>query len=168
MKKIKLTKGRYAIVDDEDFEFLSRIDWRYNPPGERNMLSYALANIGIGNSEVYMHSLLIRQKKTCVIRHKNKNGLDNRKSNLELISHSIKKHSGVKNRFKISKYKGVSFVKRGRKNWRSEISKHGQRYTLGNYHTEEEAALAYNEKAEELYGEFAYQNIIQPRGDIND
>jgi hypothetical protein len=164
MKRIKLTQGKYAIVDDEDYAFLNRLDWYLNPANEK---SHAIACRSFGfkgrHFEISMQSLLIRQKKNGLIRHRNGDGLDNRKSNLELINPSVMKHSAVKNRFKLSSYKGVSFNRYCKyKRWRAEIMKQGKKYFLGGFRSEEEAALAYNDKAKELYGEFAYQNVIFP------
>jgi len=56
------------------------------------------------------------------------------------------------------KYKGV--VKSG-KRFVSRIMKDGIHYQLGTFETAEDAAKVYNEKAKELYGEFAYINIIK-------
>lgn len=163
-KKIKLTQGKYTIVDDEDYIFLNRLDWNYLPPNNKDKLECAIRCYISPQGrtiEITMHSLLIKNKKQCTIRHKNGKGLDNRKSNLEIISYSIRGHSKRKNRKKISKYKGVSKTTNSKKQWRAEIMKNKKSYFLGNFETDKKAALAYNKKAEELYGKFAYQNIIK-------
>lgn len=59
-----------------------------------------------------------------------------------------------------SKYKGVSLFKPNNK-WTSQIMKDGETIYLGRFNTEEEAALSYNKKAVELFGEFAMLNIIR-------
>ena len=41
---------------------------------------------------------------------------------------------------------------------RSEIKKEGTTYFLGNFKDEKDAAIAYNKKALELYGDFANLN----------
>ena len=48
-----------------------------------------------------------------------------------------------------SKYKGVF---KDKKKWRASVQHQGNRYSLGNYDSEEEAARAYNNKAVELAG----------------
>lgn len=46
--------------------------------------------------------------------------------------------------------------------WRAVIRRGGQIYFLGNYATIEEASAVYKAAANELYGEFAYQNRPEP------
>lgn len=57
-----------------------------------------------------------------------------------------------------SKYKGVHWRER-EKRWTSSVFKEGRRHYLGYYKDEEEAAHAYDKKAKELHGDFAYQNF---------
>jgi group I intron endonuclease len=59
-----------------------------------------------------------------------------------------------------SNYVGVSFFVEGTK-WRSRITKNGKTFLIGYFKTENEAALAYNTKASELYGDDARLNIIE-------
>ena len=42
----------------------------------------------------------------------------------------------------------------------SRIAMNGEDYYLGVFHTEEEAAIAYNKKAKELYGNLASLNKV--------
>ena len=62
---------------------------------------------------------------------------------------------------KTSQYVGVCYCQQAnlRKNWRAYITRYGKRYKLGHFYTEEEAAIAYDEKAIELYGEEATLNF---------
>ena len=59
-----------------------------------------------------------------------------------------------------SMYKGVS-LRRGDGKWVSQISKNGKKYYLGYFTCEKKAALVYNEKAKELFGEYASLNKIE-------
>lgn len=59
-----------------------------------------------------------------------------------------------------SKYKGIHWKKKDTK-WYAQIHKDGIQYYLGSFVYETDAALAYNEKAEELFGEYAYLNLIE-------
>jgi hypothetical protein len=59
-----------------------------------------------------------------------------------------------------SKYTGVSWSK-DKKRWRAQLTHKGQRFRLGEFKSEKEAALAYNKKALELWGDKARLNIIE-------
>ena len=61
---------------------------------------------------------------------------------------------------KTSKYVGVCAKKGGKeKIWRATIYYHDKQYSLGAYKTEKEAALAYDKKAYEFYGDKARLNF---------
>ena len=62
--------------------------------------------------------------------------------------------------YKKIKYKGVHFNKYNNK-WRVRISLNNKLIHLGYFNTEEIAALAYNEKAKELFGDFCYMNEVK-------
>jgi len=47
MKKVKLTKGKCALVDDEDFEYLNQFKWHVNKSGERYYAARTLKKIKI-------------------------------------------------------------------------------------------------------------------------
>jgi hypothetical protein len=83
MALIELTKGAFAIVDDDDVELLSRFSWQLNCQG------YATANVGIGRAHVTherMHRLIMRPPDGIDVDHINGNRLDNRKCNLRLAT----------------------------------------------------------------------------------
>ena len=117
---------------------------------------------------VSMGRFLIENRKGMVVLHKNKNKFDFKKSNLIVKDLSYKKIREGKYNFNgkipTSKYKGVYKKKKETpgyiKVWAAQIRKNKKLIYIGNFYTEKEAVLAYNEKAKELYGEFAYQNKI--------
>jgi group I intron endonuclease len=71
-----------------------------------------------------------------------------------------KTNQGIKTKVTSSKYVGVNKTKSKRNPWKATIMYRGKSYNLGVYKTEIDAALAYNKKALELYGESAKLNII--------
>jgi hypothetical protein len=83
--------------------------------------------------------------------HINRNRNDNRIENLRPCTHS---QNLGNSRPRVHKYKGVTFCKSTRK-WRAQLSGH-----IGRFDTIEEAALAYNAKAIEYFGEFALLNEV--------
>lgn len=156
-KRIKLTKGKYAIVDDEDYPYLNRFSWQYNK-GVSTMINGLRGNFWcpVGFT---MGQFLIKLKSGEAIIFKNKNNLDYRKENLIVKRSGVRRHRGRKASGCSSEYVGV-FKRIVKGDWLAYITKDHKRYRLGLFDSEREAALARNKKARELYGELAYQNKI--------
>ena len=169
---IQLDHG-VAVIDKEDYEKVMRKkiypyqksnirNWRVKKVSDR--LFYAVANIRISPdhwSNIRMHRLILDiYDPQIIIDHINRNGLDNRKINLRICNISQNSCNSRKTAFRCtSVFKGVSFVRRINK-WRAYIVKHSKQYHLGLFSSEIEAAKAYNNKALELFGEYACLNEI--------
>lgn len=157
IRYIALTKGRFAIIDAADYEWLSQYKWR----ASHNTGKWYAATT-IKNKNVLMHRLIMDPPEGMVVDHVNRNGLDNRHGNLRICTPQQNNYNCRRARG-TSKYKGVSFEKiTGR--WRASIVYRGERFNLGAYDSEEEAARAYDHKAIELFGEFAYLNFPEEHG----
>ena len=155
MSEIPLTQGLSAIVDDEDFERLSKQKWCYNK-------GYAVRygkNIYGKNVTVRMHILLLGRIEGFEIDHINGNGLDNRKINLRHVTHGQNMQNQKPMNGKTSRYKGVSWHKQI-KRWTVRIKHRGKRVALGCFGNEEDAAKAYNVAALHLFGENAKLNVL--------
>ena len=86
---------------------------------------------------------------------------NNKKDNLRLCSLSQNQWNRKIQSNGTSKYKGVCLrLNKKSKKWRAEICKNRKIYRIGLFDNEVEAAVAYNEKAKELFGEFAKLNIV--------
>jgi hypothetical protein len=167
MKKIKLTQGMFALVDDEDFDYLNQWKW-YANKGHSTFYAQRQVSININKQRQtaeIMHRLIMNAPAYAIIDHINHNGLDNQKNNLRICNKSENQRNSLCSRGGTSKYKGVFFHKqfslRGWKAWEAGIRYNKKRLCLGSFYTEIEAALAYNKKAKELFGEFAYLNKIK-------
>lgn len=110
--------------------------------------------------------LILDAPRGLVVDHINHDILDNRRENLRLATSSQNSQNKLKTRdnTKYSQFKGVCFYaydgKKLARPWRAYIKINGKRQWLGYFQTEADAALAYNEKAKELFGEFALLNDI--------
>lgn len=154
MKEIKLTQGYIALVDDEDFEFINQWNWYYNNGYARHVLP----RINHIQPHVWMHRKIMNTPDELDTDHINHNGIDNRKCNLRICTHSENSHNRKPNKNNVSGYKGVLFHKRD-KVWEASICVNYHQNFIGYFQSAKEAAHAYNKKAMELFGEFANVNF---------
>lgn len=150
MAEIVLTKGRLALVDDEDFDYLSQWKWYFH--------GHAPAT---GTPKQFMHHKLLQPLPGFIVDHINRDSLDNRKANLRIATQADNtrnrsKSQIVAGRLTTSRYKGVA---RGNRKWVAYIGHAGRRKHLGTFATESEAAEAYDTAAVLYFGEFACLNF---------
>lgn len=154
-KEIILYGGYITIVDDDLYEELSLHKWHLSAQG------YATTGIYVPKDkthQIVMHKMILgNYPKGLQVDHINQNKLDNRKSNLRLVNASQNK-ANVKQRSP-DKYKGVYFCNKTNK-YSSHIKKDYVKYHLGSFDNAVDAAIAYNKKAMEFFGEFACLNKI--------
>ena len=158
MKKIPLTQGKVALVDDADYERVSKYKW-YAWRGGAGPF-YARRNVASGRRQqktVKLHRFILGFPDS-FIDHVNHNGLDNRRSNLRLCTRSQNQQNRLPERGKTSAYKGVNWNKRNRI-WYAKIKHNGKGFHLGCFRSEVRAAKAYDDAAKENFGEFAYLNF---------
>lgn len=142
-----------AIVDDEDFERLSKFRWYSNENKNIKRSTWKRRTKDISLPEEIM------QTPRTLYDHIDNNPLNNQKSNLRKCTYKQNCYNTIKRKNTRSQYKGVSW-NCGRNKWLASIAKDYTSYYLGYYESEIEAALAYNIKAKELFGEFARLNNI--------
>lgn len=157
MKRIKLTQGKVALVDDADYKWLNR--WRWYARKGRSSF-YVTRSIGNrpNNTMMQMHRIIMKAKKGQEIDHRDGNGLNNQKSNLRFCTHGQNKMNCVKKVNSSSKYKGVYWHQPSGK-WIARINLNKKRFHLGSFDSEYKAACVYDEKAKELFKEFAKPNF---------
>jgi hypothetical protein len=156
--RIKLTRGKYAIVDARDFIKLYIFKWYAKESFET---FYAVRSFFENGKKrhIFMHRQIMNPPKDKCIDHENQNGLDNRRTNLREAS----KAENNRNRRKIigagsSIYKGVMF-KNDHNKFYASIKVNGQKIFLGYFDSDIDAAKAYDQAAILYHGEFASLNF---------
>lgn len=154
MKYIKLTQDKRTIVDNADFNILSKYRWCFD-----KSRGYAVSRIDGKVQLLYRFILGLKNGEICD--HENRNKLDNRRTNLRLSDKSKNGANRTKQKNNTSGYKGVFLMKDGRKKkYMARMKFKGIDFFIGYYYTKKEAALAYNDAAFKNFGEFAYLNNI--------
>jgi len=158
MKQIQLTRGKFALVDDEDYDRLVAMGkWHVcagyaSKAGKKSQGQQGMC--------IYMHRFIMSAQKGVEIDHINGDRLDNRKCNLRLCSHLENlKNQPTARKNNTSGFKGVCWNKVLNK-WQSNIMLNGKSTHLGVFMCKIEAAKAYNAAAVQFHGEFANINQL--------
>lgn len=158
---IPLTRGGVALCDPEDYENIIKLTWRLEIC---KGCKYAVRTKKIGkkNTTLKMHQFILGRKEGYEIDHINRDGLDNRRSNLRYATPSQNKMNKAKWKgAKMSKYIGVNWHARD-KNWSARIRYKGKPIVLGYSKSEETAAVLYDLAAQVLNDGFSVLNFKYP------
>ena len=152
MKKIKLTQGKYALVDDNDFEFLNKYKWCARRTGS---IFYAVRNED--RKTILMHRMIMKPEPEKEIDHIDSDGLNNQRKNLRPCTHQENLRNQRIRKNNKTGYLGVSFYNRTQQ-YVSFISFQGKSIGLGYFSTAEAAHNAYIKACKKYYNGFSKFN----------
>jgi len=156
MKKIPLTQGKFTLVDDDDYDYLSQWKW-YATLIDGTF--YAERNGKLGEpTKIKMHRVILGTEKGFLVDHRDGDGLNNRKDNIRSCTHTENARNRRLQYNSFSGYKGVSWHKKSKK-WRSRITVDGKLIRLGSFFCLIKAAKAYDKAAKKYHGKFANINF---------
>lgn len=161
MRAIPLTQGKVALVDDADYDRISRFKW-YARKGSRASVFYA--NRKVNGKHVGMHNEIMgaAPDPSMTPDHRDGNGLNNQRSNLRWATHAQQRYNIPLAKNNTSGFKGV------RKStspphafpWTAQIHVNRKCLFLGYFSTLGTAAAAYNDAALKYFGKFARLNKL--------
>ena len=156
---IPLTQGQNAIVDTEDFEWLSQ--WNWFAYWDKTIKGFYARRRGTPENGKFkmiaMHAEIIKCPRGKIPDHKNRDTLDNRKENLRIATHAQNAQNSTKKRSNCG-YRGVFYDKKWNK-WKVYISFKNKKVWVGQFDSAEEAARAFDRMAIKLHGDFAILNF---------
>lgn len=158
MKEIALTQGKVALVDDDDFERINQCKWfAWRGYGQS---FYATRSIGKSPNQrrVWMHREILTLPHGVEIDHRDRNGLNNQRSNLRAATRAQNAANLPIPVTNTSGLKGVSWHAQS-KSWCSTIHVNGKKRWLGTFSSKVAAALRYDKEAILLRGDFAAINF---------
>ena len=152
-RRIPLSDGsKFAIVDQQDYEALAKHRWGLGGPANN---PYAVRTQA--GRTILMHREIIEIPTGMVCNHINHNRLDNRRCNLRAVTYPQNGWNALPRNDGTSRYKGVCWNSTTRR-WHAGICHLGRVIYIGSYKFEEDAAIAYDDMAMRLFGEFAALN----------
>ena len=154
--------GEKIKIDADDYDRVALRSWRVIYRGkEKKPLVVTSIRTGDSTRTMSLGQYIMKPKKGKMAYPRRwQEGLDYRKENIVVCSMKERQRMLPKRKEKTtSKYRGVSYI-HSKKAWRARIEKNNKAFFLGDFGSEEKAARAYNKAARDLFGDLAYQNII--------
>ena len=162
--EIPLTRGQVAIVDADDFEWLSQLQWHAHwshTSKHYYARTYTDEIVSYGRKLESMHRLIMKAKPWEIVDHINGNGLDNRKENLRIVTKRENSINSKTQSNNTSGVKGVAFDK-SRNKWIVQIMIDKKSKNLGRFDNFEDAVQARKDAEKLYYGEFA-RSVDDPK-----
>jgi hypothetical protein len=138
-----------ALVDEDDWGLVSPFRWhpRHDHPGtlHENFYASAWMQTKLGQRWVLMHRLVMgihEEPPKILVDHRNHDGLDNRRCNLRLATHSLNGQNRIE-RASARRFRGVYPHRHGR--WRARLKLNQKRIEVGIFDSEFDAAVAIEE-----------------------
>lgn len=156
-KEIHLTKGKIAIVSDEDYEVLSRLKWKARWHGN-SWYAYRKERRNGHKHDISMHRKILNAPPGVLVDHKDGDGLNNQRDNLRICNSLQNAWNSCKRCTNKSGYKGVTWHTQ-RQKWQARIRANGPQMHLGLFESALAAARAYDVAALKYHGEFARLNF---------
>ncbi len=157
MKELQLTQGQVALIDDEDWERVNLHKWcaRWDAKSRQFMPVRSMTVDGRTRT-VYLSRFIVEAPPDLDVDHVDHNWLNATRQNLRICTtrqNMQNRHKRSANPFKgITRYRDTS-------RWIAQINDNGHAVNLGIYPDAHAAALAYDAKAREVFGEFALTNF---------
>lgn len=159
MKQILLTQGKYALVDDEDYENLAKFKWHAGQYGKTWYAKRLVWDSKLKKGKITrMHHYVMPLREGLMVDHINGNGLDNRKSNLRLVTKAQNMMNAGRRRNTGKWGVGVAWHKQNSK-WRAYITLSKRQISLGCFDNPEEAQRARREGEKKFFKEFAFHTV---------
>lgn len=152
MKRIPLTQGKYALVDDEDFAELSRFKWQFSCGYAKRSASAQERREGLPTS-INMQRQILGFPEGMDTDHINGDKLDNRQSNLRVCSHTENTRNRRKYDHNQSGHVGVHWQSKNKK-WVAQIKVNQQVKYLGIFEDIKEAIAVREKAAKQYFGEY--------------
>ena len=183
MKTISLTKGMFALVDNEDYDYLNQWKWYTNKCINTNYAIRDARNTDrTKGKQILMHRLILNISDNMFCDHIDHNGLNNQKTNLRIVDKIQNAQNSNKRKNTSTKYKGVCTYNMDY-NYKSTVTGVTKRYEypliyssqirvnkktihLGYFKNEIEAAIAYNKAAILYFKEYALLNILPIKEEV--
>jgi hypothetical protein len=158
-RRIYLGEGEWTIVDEKDYYQYGNYKWSGCSHDGHIYAARLLREMKCGRiKSVFLHREIMNAPKGLLVDHENRGGLDNRRSNLRLATHSQNCCNRPKKANTSSRFIGVCFIK-ARRRWLVTTKDHGKCIFIGYFDDETEAAKAYDAAAKKYHGEFACLNF---------
>lgn len=158
--EIPLNRGMVSLVDICDFDIISKKNWCIQRDYNTFYAVSAEPRVNGKQEMIKMHRFILGlhagDEKT--VDHINRNGLDNRRCNLRIVTRSINAYNRRIHKNNTSGYRGVTVMKRDN-HWYAFIQEGNVKKYLGSYKDKESAARAYDMAAITLYGKDAILNF---------
>jgi hypothetical protein len=153
-REIPLSQGKVALVDAEDYEWLSQWKWCAQKHFKTFYAMRKEKRLDGKRTTVKMHRAIMGLQcgDTIQVDHHNCNGLDNRRCNIRFAT----SQENSRNRsVRVDNKSGIKGIHKQGNRWKAQITGDGGKIFLGYFGTPEEAHAAYCAAAKQHHGEFA-------------